>query len=579
MKKSRILAFLMVAVMAIGLLAGCGKKQTLSSEGDNLTAIEVTKLMGNGINLGNTFEAYGRGQYGTKADVSMYETFWGQPVTTKEMIEGMKAAGFDSIRIPVAWTNKMNYESGDYTIDAALLDRIGEVIGWAIDAGMYVIVNDHWDGGWYGMFGSATEETRNKAMEMYKSMWKQIAEKYSNYDYHLILESANEELGNRLNDKDICKDSGALSEDQCYEKVLEINQAFVDTVRAAGGYNKNRFLLIAGYNTDIAKSCDDRYKMPTDTVENKLILSVHYYAPSGYTIQMSSSAWGNRQHVENMNNSLAKLTKFTDAGYGVIIGEYGVLLNGKADTLRPNTKDYLNNFLNNCDYYGYCPVLWDCNNYYDKSACAITNQVIAAFYYGHSFAEQSKLEDATIKENAKAGMDKQLASAEVPATIADDEAIAWIMYNSNDWGTMYRVGDKYPADITDGVVSTEPKITGAGTYTTSLDFTGTAGGYAEGTAFSALAIYNGEKLFPGCIIEIKEIKVNGEVYTPVAKGYTASDDGSCTRVNLYNAWVPEVPETARTIDGSRDGYSASIVDPTGLGQMKTLEITFELITP
>ena len=581
MKKSkiRIMALLLAAMMVTGLFGGCGNKTTTPSEGDDLTAIEVTRLMGNGINLGNTLEAYGRSQYGTKAEVSVYETFWGQPVTTKEMIEGMKASGFDTLRIPVAWTNKMNYESGDYTIDASLLDRVDEIIGWAIDAGMFVIVNDHWDGGWWGMFGSATEETRNKAMDMYKSMWKQIAEKYAKYDYHLILESGNEELGNRLNDTDIAKDSGSLSEDECYTMTNTINQTFVDTVRAAGGNNKKRFLLIAGYNTDITKSCDDRFKMPKDTANDRLILSVHYYDPSGYTIQMSSSSWGNRQHVEDMNSALEKLTKFTDAGYGVIIGEYGVLINGKADELRPNTRDYLNNFLNNCDYYGYCPVLWDCNNYYDKSACAITNQVINALYYSHSFAEQQKLTEEEVKNSAKTAMDKQLASAEVPASIADDEAVAWIMYNSNDWGTMYRVGDKYPADITDGVVSTEPKITGAGTYTVGLDFTGTANGYAEGTAFSALAIYNGEKLYPGCIIDIKEIKVNGETYTPTAKGYTTSDDDSCTRVNLYNAWVTDIPKEARTLEGSLDGYSPVIVDPTGLGKMETLEITFEFIVP
>lgn len=99
----------------------------------DLTSLEIVKLMGNGINLGNTMEAYGHKTLGTSADVSKYETLWGQPVTTKEMISGMKAAGFDTLRIPVAWTNTMNFESGDYTIREDYLDRVEEIINYALN--------------------------------------------------------------------------------------------------------------------------------------------------------------------------------------------------------------------------------------------------------------------------------------------------------------------------------------------------------------------------------------------------------------------------------------------------------------
>ena len=177
---------------------------------NTLTANEAIVLMGNGINLGNTMEAYGHKQYLSGSDPTSFETIWGQPVTTKEMIEGMKAAGFDTLRIPVAWTNGMNFESGDYTIDERLMDRVDQIVTWALDADMYVIVNDHWDGSWWGMFGSETQETRDKAMEMYKAMWDQITDRFGDYSYKLIFESANEELGDRLNDKDIAEDSGSL---------------------------------------------------------------------------------------------------------------------------------------------------------------------------------------------------------------------------------------------------------------------------------------------------------------------------------------------------------------------------------
>ena len=170
----------------------CAKeKDDLSSYLKDLNSLEVAELMGNGINLGNTMEAYGRASHGVGKATSLYETAWGQPVTTQEMISGMKAAGFDTLRVPVAWTNAMNYEDGDYTINQAYLDRVGEIIDYAVNAEMFVIVNDHWDGGWWGMFGSAKEETRKKAMTMYTEMWKQIAAAYKNFDSHLVFESAN----------------------------------------------------------------------------------------------------------------------------------------------------------------------------------------------------------------------------------------------------------------------------------------------------------------------------------------------------------------------------------------------------
>lgn len=192
------LIFLVLKLTGAGPFAPSDKKyQHTSANGietwdsgymrKDLTALELTELMGNGINLGNTMEAYGHRSLGTKADTSAYETLWEQPVTTQEIVTAMKAAGFDSLRIPVAWTNMMDYESGDFTIDEAYLNRVEEIINYALNADMYVIINDHWDGSWWGMFGSATQETREKAMEMYISMWTQIANRYKEYSDYLIL--------------------------------------------------------------------------------------------------------------------------------------------------------------------------------------------------------------------------------------------------------------------------------------------------------------------------------------------------------------------------------------------------------
>ena len=152
MKKIKALTGILLCILLVFGVAGCSKpaetKGMTENDSNDLTSLEVSKLMGNGINLGNTMEAFGRNEIGLTAEISAYETIWGQPITTREMIEGMKAAGFDSIRIPVAWTNTMDYENDDFTIRPEHLDRVEEIVNYALDADMYVIINDHWDGGW-----------------------------------------------------------------------------------------------------------------------------------------------------------------------------------------------------------------------------------------------------------------------------------------------------------------------------------------------------------------------------------------------------------------------------------------------
>lgn len=592
MNIKKIISLAAAAALSCSLvLSSCGKdeKKEISKAGiatsdngsvdESLTATELVRKMGNGINLGNTMEAYGHSSYSPDEDMytENYETLWGQPVTTQEMVDGMKAAGFDSLRVPVAWTNAMDYESGDYTINTAYLDRVEEIINYGLNADMYVIVNDHWDGGWWGMFGSSNEDTRKKAMDMYKSMWKQIAERYANYSDKLIFESANEELGDRLNEKAIAKDSGSLSQDECYSTANEINQEFVNTVRASGGNNDKRFLLIAGYNTDITMTCDDRFKMPDDTAKNKLLLSVHYYTPWDYCGTSGVTHWGSVSDYEEQNRLLKMMTKYTDQGYGVIIGEYAVLTDGASP--KDDADLFYTNFLDNCDIYNYCPVLWDCNNLYRKTDCLIQDTEMSKLFLDRSLSKQSDRSEDKLAEEAKARMDAALKDAEdramedVSLPASDDKAIAWIMYQSSDYNVAYSVGDVYdPTSKTDGVKAQNVEITGEGTYTVSLDLS--QAGNARGVAFSALGISNGEKLFPGYVVDIDQILINGSPYELDGKEYTCSDDGVCTRVNLYNGWVSDPPEDARTSDGVIDDASPEIMKLDNSYSVSTISITF-----
>ena len=552
------------------------------TEENNMTSLEVIRAMGNGINLGNTLDAYNHQAYINGSSATSGEIVWGQPRTTQEMIQGMKAAGFDTIRIPIAWTNGMNYESGDYTIDSALMDRVDEVVTWALDADMYVIINDHWDGGWWGMFGSAEQETRDKAMEMYKAMWTQIGEHFADRSYKLIFESANEELGDKLNDKEITGSSGVLSENECYETANEINSEFVKLIRSLGGRNADRFLLIAGYNTDITKTCDDRFQMPEDTADSKLLLSVHYYTPWDYCGTDGDNQWGSPQDYDEQNGLFEKLSKFSKQGYGVVIGEYAVML--KNGGIKQDTDKFYDNLLDNCDLYDYCPVLWDCSNFYKRITNTLSDEKLAELFSSRAVANEAGKSTEEIKAAAKEKIEstrkaaEEDALADVEIAPSDDAAVAWIMYQSADYTKSYSIGDTYdPTNKTKGIKDKNVIITGAGTYTVSLDFTEC--GEAKGVAFSALGISNGEDLFPGYTISIDKILINNSPYQLNGKEFTTSDDKHCTRVNLYNAWVNDLPKEARTPDGDFTDCSAQIMDISDKTSISNISITFTVHEP
>lgn len=543
------------------------------------TAIEMTRRMGNGINLGNTMEAYGHTDLGVGRAVSEYETHWGQPVTTEEMVKAMKDMGFDSLRIPVAWTNAMDFENGDYTIGQDYMDRIEELVGYGLDNGMAVIINDHWDGGWWGMFGSSSEDTRQKAMEMYTAIWEQITERFKDYPMDLIFESGNEELGDRLNDVDLCEDSGALSEDECYETANRINQTFVDLVRKSGGNNAERFLLIAGYNTDIDKTCDERYVMPEDTAENKLMVSVHYYMPWGYCGTAGVSQWGSAGEYKEQNDTLEKMTKFTKQGYGVVIGEYAVALN-EDGLVKDNTAAFIENFLNNCDEKDFCPMLWDCSNLFLRDKLSFLDEASEQVYRSHSEKAREGMTRDEIAEQAREKLKAALAAApealDLNVDVSKlDGATAWIMFSSSDGKLEYSVGDIYkPGSKTDGIVAEDAEIDGEGDYIVKLDVTGASVGSAAGVGFSALGIATGEILYPGYVITIQEIRINGEKYEPDAESYTTSDNGICTRVNLYNRWASFNPEESRVANKETGEASPVVIGEEAWKGMKTLEITF-----
>ena len=539
-----------------------------------LKATELANLMGNGINLGSSMECCNRGA-GLKSEefsVVSCETFWGQPASTSEMFKAMKDAGFDTIRIPVSWTNAMlGFNEGDYTIDESYLNRVEELINYGLSNDMYVIINDHWDSGWWGMFGSPTESVRKQAESLYVSMWTQIAERYAEYSDRLIFEGGNEEIGNRLNES-INGTEGVLKTNELFEKAAYVNNLFVKTVRATGGNNAERFLIIPGYNADITMTTDERFKMPEDEAEGKLLISVHYYTPWAYCGESAMTEWGSATNLTEMNELLKSMSSFAEKGYGVVIGEYQVATDN--GTFKKNTEDFYENLLDNCDLYGYAPLLWDEGELFNRRTLGWNNRDLKNIF---TYRVRSRESNEEWGGGPAKRIETRLAAAGGTTTeVGDEDHIAWLMYINGDGDVTYSSDGTYvPENITKDVTATDAEITGSGTYTVGLDFTRIGG--SKGLTFLAVGITNGEKAYPDYAIYVTEIKVNGSVIPFAATGYTTSDDGVVTRTNIYNSWVTYVPDKRRVPKGTIDGsnISAITVGRGAFDDVMTLEVTFE----
>ena len=365
----------------------------------NMTSFDLVDDMGIGINLGNTMESCGT--WIDPSSVSNFETGWGAPITSQKLISGMKAAGYNTVRIPVAWSNMMA-DDGTYTINDAYFDRVETIMNYAFNEKMYVIVNMHYDSGWWARFGSTKSSEREEAMKKFKTMWTQIANRFKDYSDYLIFESANEELGHRLNSTlDYAGSGYYTTTEQVYDLMNKINQTFVDIVRASGGNNSTRHLLIAGYDTDIEKTCDSNFKMPKDTVDSRLTVSIHYYSPATYClVEVEDNSWGyandwgTASEIAAVKSDLSKMKNtFVDKGYPVIIGEYGVCDTIMSDgtTKRKNNRDKF--FRTVCEYAlnnGMVPVLWNISHVYDCHEYKVKNSVEASM-----FLEMKKLAEST----------------------------------------------------------------------------------------------------------------------------------------------------------------------------------------
>ena len=323
--------------------------------GMNSTALQLAKQMFMGWNLGNTLEVPGS------------ETAWGNPKATQLLIDSVKAAGFNAIRLPCAW-NSYIQDAKTYKIKDSWLARVKEVIDYCYKNNMYIILNIHWDGGWLENNCTVAKQDINNIKQ--KALWEQIAVYLRDYDEHLMFAGSNEPNVDNATQMAV---------------LMTYHQTFVDAVRSTGGRNAYRTLVIQGPSTDITKTNQLMNSMPADKVSNHLMAEVHYYTPWNFCGMTKDETWGSMYYYwgngyhsttdTGHNASWGEETdviklfqlmkvKFADKGIPVILGEFGAgrrnNLTGDALTLHLASRAYFYEYIfKQAKNYGMVPFLWD----------------------------------------------------------------------------------------------------------------------------------------------------------------------------------------------------------------------------
>lgn len=301
------------------------------------TAQEIVDDIVLGWNLGNALDSNSGNSEGLESEIS-----WGNPYTTKEMIDMVKDTGINAVRVPVTWYNHMDPET--YEIDAAWMDRVEEIVNYVLDDDLYCIVNVHHDTGEKGWLRASTinlEESKKK----FAAIWEQISERFGDYGDKLLFEGFNELLDDQNNW--YSPGVGAV------EVANELNQLFVDTVRASGQNNGTRCLIVNTYCAGANWEVTHGFVLPTDSISSKLIVEAHVYQPyyftSGTAATWASDKGSLDSYLKNMD------TTFVQKGVPVIIGEFGCV-SSRSDVERQTWLQY---YVDTCYNYGMKCFWWD----------------------------------------------------------------------------------------------------------------------------------------------------------------------------------------------------------------------------
>ncbi len=350
-------------------------KTRYTGDGTWHDAAYIANHMNVGINLGNTMEAYEATNCATvgytwipkvgKNKPEDYERCWGSVKITQSVIDGMRDAGFDTVRIPVFWGNMMEND-GTWTISPEFMNRVREIVDYCMKDDLYAVINIHH----FDEFIIRRHKLED-AQVIFENVWTQIASYFANYGEKLIFEGFNEYLGGSQFNK-----SGRLvdpSREDAFKMANTLNQTFVKAVRSTGGNNQKRVLIVSGYWTNIDLTSSQEFVLPKDSVSKRMMVSVHYVDNSMFwEHKVGGQVW-----LDYIENQIGKLEKaFASKGIPVFLGETtsgypsscfvpsGAIYRTSSQCMEYVIKRLLDS--------GFVPVLWDTpEGFYSRKDCNI----------------------------------------------------------------------------------------------------------------------------------------------------------------------------------------------------------------
>jgi endoglucanase len=313
-----------------------------------------------GINMGNTLDAVNAWENPSKPVA--IETEWGNPKANQTLFNGYKDMGFKIVRIPITWSGHIG-EAPDYKVSEVRLQRVAEVVNYAKNAGLKVIINIHHDGNHNGLGGWLNINTvvkgNTEISVKYEKVWKQIAEYFKNYGDYLMFQGFNE-----IHDG-TWKMAGTQEE---YDVINDWNKRFTNAVRSTGGNNDKRYLLYYGYMTsfEIVSADSSKFVLPNDGANGntKQIVGFHYYNPMDFGHDGKNHIWDtsfNKTHIETYFSGFK--AKFFNNGIPVIIGENGPVRyrynNGNTETAKNNRLLFIDYMFGKARENGIVPIYWE----------------------------------------------------------------------------------------------------------------------------------------------------------------------------------------------------------------------------
>ena len=375
--KLRIKATLALAVIAANMALACDREMTVTDTQEGMAQqVPTAKEWNQGVvgwNLGNQFECSAPGQDGESMLIGMpegsikAETAWGNPVVTKKTIKAVRDAGADAVRIPIRLQCHIP-NAAARSIDKAWMTRIKEVVGWCLQNDLKVIINVHHDKWLEGRPTYQYKEENNQKLAL---LWMNIASEFAQYDYRVAFAGTNEVH---------IRDNWGKPETENLAVQNSYNQTFIDVVRATGGNNLKRHLIVQTYvcNPDFGLYNGD-FIIPTDTEgngNNYMSVEFHYYTPWDYAGECKFNYWGQpyKDKVEASPSDEQTMTDFfdrvvstwSDKGLGIVIGEWGVTdrqEGEQTDLIRENMTYYCRFLVSEAKKRGFSTFVWDNNNF------------------------------------------------------------------------------------------------------------------------------------------------------------------------------------------------------------------------